>query len=69
MEPTQTKHSELRQDPDHLDAVLRDGDIAANSDASKALDSAKIAMDFTSSTRRSLFCVLMSSFDFLFMFF
>jgi len=50
LEPIQTKYSQLRQDPDYLDGVLRDGAIAANSIASKTLDSAKVAMGFTRST-------------------
>jgi len=49
LEPIQTKYSQLRQDPDYLDGVLRDGAIAANSIASKTLDSAKVAMGFTRS--------------------
>ena len=43
----QTKYSELIEDPDCLDGVLRDGDVANDSIAPKTLDSTKVTMGFT----------------------
>lgn len=47
LEPIQKKYAELRDDPDYLDSVLRDGAIAADVIASRTLDSAKVAMGFS----------------------
>ena len=58
LEPIQTKYFELREDPDYLDGVLRDGAITAESIASKTLDSAKVAMGFTRRTWRSFYACI-----------
>ena len=55
----------LREDPECLHGVLRDGAIHANVFASQILDSAKVNMGFTRKTRRLLFYGLINSFDFL----
>jgi len=50
LEPIQTKYYELREDPEYLDSVLRDGAVAAESIARRTLDSAKVAMGFARRT-------------------
>jgi len=50
LEPIQTKYYELREDPEYLDSVLRDGAVAAESIAMRTLDSAKVAMGFARRT-------------------